>query len=652
MAIELSGKDTLTPDIEAGLYTPLKLEKSRFHKRRLLHAILGLLVVMVALYTLWTKAAPVLGLPLFFALFAPAPVVPVEVFEIIAPLVVPATAYQSSYLLFNETALESGLSAKFKAPAVFNFTQGFMTLNFSVDALAETLAPQVVELTVDGTPIWRSSTPFANADTAVFTSTTKNITDYLSLFHSKAHVEFAVLEGSAPVSVSLELVLFNDTTTAESTAPAPAPVPVSAYFAAQGPASLVVPLQKLVVELPASPFSVELPQLASNVTAARISLFASASKDEVEFYKNDIAALGEPVTKNGPVRQLNVFVGDIYVGTVSPKPTLFHADKLTADAQQLWSPLADSGSFSGFTYDLDLVAVLPLLWEGPQTLSIALVSPVDTANKVPGVPALAHPVSSSTNLLAGSWFVSGSLLAWENPLVQAAAGAVILTNSSQLDLGVAVAPPAVSPWQPKISNQIVRLSIKSLIELIFNFTLLDNSTVSYNVVANSSAVLVLTKNKKESKTPMGPPGTPGKSEDTTKAFYIGSNKFKLDIQDPLTNLTVFSKSIKTAYPLTIDESTKETPALGPSSTFSAKISIDIKTKIDAVAGPALKIDELVTLDDLIGASTDIKVKVSEPGSLPFSREVQAVNGTVVKDLSFGAMDFSGLDLDEDLMGYF
>lgn len=661
MTIRLTGKDKLSNDIEAGVYTPLKVDtdkRPRHSKRYFANCLLGFLLLSAAIYFLHFEVVPgFIVLPAIFSIFAaPAPVIPpVQIFEITPPLTVPASAYVSSQLLFNNSALVDGLKTNYAAPNFFNFTQGFLTLNFSVEAQAVPVSAPVVELTVDGVPIWRSSTPLSKADVAVFTTTTKNVTEFLSLFEENAKVVFSVLEeGNAPVTASLELVLFNDTTAGPAKKAAPVGTPVSAYFSPQGPASLVVPLQKKAVELPAGLFSASLPKLNSNVTTAKISLFVSASKDEVEFYKNDIAALGSPITSNGPARQLNIFVADVYVGTVSPKPTLYHADKLTKDAGQLWTPLTDSGSLSGFTYDIDLVAVLPLLWEGPQNLEIALVSPVDAANKVPGVPALAHPVSATTNLLTGSWFVSGSFLAWENLLVSSAVGAVALTNSSQLDSGVLVVPPVVSPWQPKISNQIIRSTIKSTIESSFNFTLVDNSTASFNVVANSSAVLVLTKQKKESKIPVGPPGSGAeKTEETTSTFYIGSNKFKLGVQDRLTNLTVFSKSVKSSYPLTISENIKSNPITGPSSIFSAKISVDIKAKIDGAAGPSLKIDELVKLDDITGATTDVKVKISEPGALPFSKEVEVVNGVVVKDLSMGSFDFTELpEAIEEFMDYF
>lgn len=654
MPIRLTENDKLTGDIEAGMHRPL--DRSRWSKRVLVNGVLGLLLVTVGLFSLHSRTSSPFGVFAgLLSLFAPvAPVVPpVEVFEIAPPLTVPVSAYNASQLLFEDEELVDGLKAKYKAADVFNFTQGYLTLNFSVGAQPAPVAAPVVELTVAGVPIWRSSTPYARADAAVFSSTSKNVTEYLSLFEENAKVVLSVLEDSTvPVNVSLELVLFNDST-ASTKKLVGTPTPVSAYFASEGPASLVVPLQKKVVELPAEEFSVSLPQVGSNVTALKVSLFVSASKEEAEFYKNNIVGLGSPVTANGPVRQLNVFVGDIYVGTVSPKPTLFHPDLLTEDGQQLWSPLADSGSFTGFTYDVDLVGVLPLLWEAPQTLSIALVSPIDTANKVPGVPAVAHPVSAVSNVLAGTWFVSGSLLAWENPLISFASGDIVLTNSSQLDTGVLVAPPAVSPWQPTIKNQIVRSNIKSTIESLFNFTLADNTTASYTVVTNSSAVLVLTKQEKESKIPVGPPGSGSeKKEDTSSSFYIGGSKLKLEVKDPITNLTIYSKSIKSSYPLSIKESTKDDPITGPTSSFSAEFGYDVKTKIDAKAGPSLKVDELVKLDAIVGATTDVKVKISQPGALPFSREVEVVNGTVVKDLALGFWGSEEVEIAEQFLSDF
>lgn len=650
MAIQLTD-DKL--DIEAGPNTPLNSGKCS--KRKVLNHLLGFLLAAVGLFTFISKTVPEAGFSNIFAAFASfTEKNPVEVFEIVPPLTVPASAYVSSHLLFDDSDVVDGLTAKYDAPDAFNFTQGFLTLNFSVAASPFPVSAPVVELTVDGVPVWRSSTPLARANTEVYTSTTKNVTDLLTLFEKSSEVVFSVLEDSdAAVSASLELVLFDDSVSAPAEKSSGDVAPVASYFISEGPASLIVPLQKKAVELPASEFSISLPQLNSNITSAKIALFASASKDEVEFYKNDIVLSGDTVSGNGPLRQLNVFVSGVYVGTVSPKPTLYHADKLTTDADRFWSPLAESGAFTGFTYDIDLVAVLPLLWEGPQTLDIALVSPVDSAIDAATIPSAAHSVTKTTNLLAGSWFVSGSLLAWENPLVLSSVGEVVWTNSSQLDSGLYVSPPVVSPWQPKVSNTVVKSIINSIIKSLFEFTLVDNTTASYNIVANSSAVLVLDKSKKEIKIPFGRPGF-GYEETKviSAASFVGSTKFKLNVQDAVTNSTVFSKSVRSAYPLSLSEVSRATSKEGTSTTFAANIGIGTETKVDGVAGPSLKIKEIVNLDDNVGATTNVKVEISEPGSLPFSKEVRVINGKVVSSPSSQGGEVEEFQEIEDTMGYF
>lgn len=565
-------------------------------------------------------------------ILAAVPVAPVTVFEVSAPVVIPASAYLYSQTVFNSSALADGLLAKYKAPKTFNFTDAVLELNFTQDAVADPATPPVVELRLGHVALWRLLVPRGRVDVPTVVSTTKNVSEYLSVFTESAKFELAVLEGLAVANVSLTLSLYNDTTKSSgvvSVAPAPA-VAVADILAPSGPASAVIPLAKLVVSLPKETFSVSLPALGANVTAAKISLYVSASDEETEFYKNDIAAVGTPASGNGPVRQLNAFVGGIYIGTVSPKPTLFHADALAPDAAQLFSPVADSGSFVGFTYDLDLVAVLPLLWAGEETLDIVVVSPVDTAIVGPKVP---KPVSATTSVISGSWLVSGNLLTWESPAVLSASGAIVLTNSSQTDSGVAVAPPAISPWAPKISNQVVKLEIKLTIGSLFNFTFADNTTAKYLITANVSSVLVLTKQTNEQKIPVGPPGLGVlKSLSLVKSFYIGGNDFSLDVADAITNTSVYSLERKASYPLSLSLTTKSDPTLGDSSTFSAKVSIELKSKINTKKGPGLKIDELLSIDDITGASTDIKYQELDNGVKLFTREAIAVNGTLISDV--------------------
>lgn len=623
-------------------YTPLNFSSTKPASlpvsRAARYMAMCIVVAFVATFSLYSvpcpKMAQLTNLFGFAGLkpVAPAPVAPVAVFEVAAPVVIPASAYTYTQTVFNASALADGLLAKYKAPKTFNFTDAVLELNFTQDAVADAGTPPVVELRLGHVALWRLLVPMGRADAPTVVSTAKNVSEYLAVFAESAKFELAVLEGLAVANVSLALSLYNDTTKASargSVAPAPA-VSVADILAPSGPASAVVPLAKLVVTLPKETFSVALPALAANVTAAKIALYVSASDEETEFYKNNIAAVGVPASGNGPVRQLNAFVGGIYIGTVSPKPTLFHADALAPDAAQLFSPVADSGSFVGFTYDLDLVAVLPLLWAGEETLDIVVVSPVDAALVGPKVP---KPVSAATNVVAGSWLVSGNLLTWESPAVLSASGEVVVTNSSQTDSGVAVAPPAISPWAPKISNQVVKLEIKLTIGSLFNFTLADNSTAEYLITANVSSVLVLTKQTTEQKIPVGPPGLGVlKSLSLIKSFYIGGNDFSLDVADAATNTSVYSLERKASYPLTLSLTTKSDPTLGDSSTFSAKVSIELKSKINTEKGPGLKIEELLSIDDITGASTDVKYEELDNGVKVFTREAIAVNGTLVSDV--------------------
>lgn len=622
--------DEVSPkDIEAGFYTPLKFEAKP--RRRALKALLVVLLTAVAAFLVYTRVpATSVMVPAMFAMFSLGPEYPfVKLFEVTNEYPVPTGVPVLSLVIFNQSALVDGLKAKYVAPEIFDFTGGFLTLNFS-SAAAEPVSAPVVEISVGGTPIWRSATPLPRKDADVHSSTTKNITEYLSLFASDQKVTFAVLDtGVASISASLELVLFGGASNATVAKPKNG-VSVSSIFTLVGPATHVYPLTKKVVSLPSETFSVTLPKLASNVTAAKVSLFVSAADDEIEFYKKDIAPFGEPVDGNGPVRQLNLFISGVYVGTVSPKPTLFHADKLTDGGAKLWDPIVSSGTYSGFTYDLDLVAVLPLLWAEGQTLDIVIVSPIDESDKVGG--KLPHPVSAVTNVIDGTWYVSGSLLAWESSLVSKSVGAVVASNSTEVDLGVAIESPVASPWQPKISNQIIRSSVESVITSSFNFTLFDNSTANYLILANTSSSLVLNKATKESKRPIGIPGS-GKEfvESEVALFYIAANNYDVKVLEAATSMTLFTKTSLAAYPLNLKSNYESSPFKpAPETTFTGWLTVAVSSSVNGANGPSLRVEEKLKLDDYTGATTEVKFQEATPGKF-FLREVKAENGKVTSD---------------------
>lgn len=650
--IQLNEKDALL-ELETGelplAYNPCKKcdRKSSWMRS------LGLFFVCGLVYHLFHASGVVSANPFhLLAVFAPAPVpvLPVvEVFEIAVPVTLPLGAYAAPELLFDEEPLVDGLSVDFETPEVFNFTGALLTLNFTNNDTTGPVAgksPLVAEISVGDYAIWRTSTPGSRVDATTHSSSVKNVTEFLSLFEANQTVEIAFLEGDATdITVSLELTLFNDTLTAA--APVKGPIAAADLFSASGPATSVVSLGKAVK---GPKFSAVLPQITANTTTAKLSLFAHATEDEVDYYKHDIAAIGGVATANGPIRQLHVFANSVFVGSISPKPTLFHSDLISSNpnASALWSPLADTGSFLGLSYDLDLLPILPFLWAGDVTLDVVVVSPVDTATAGPGVPpALPHPVSA-TPVAAASWFISGNFLTWESSAIVSAVGEVLSAENSQLDSGLLIAPPATSPWQPALKNQIIKSTSKAGIESSLNFTLFDNSTLNYTLQFNASTFAILTKNSKVTTTPVGPPGSGSKiSTGKSTLVSVSGNKLNYEIVDLTSALTVLTKNATYDFPFTLGEESKTTSLApgGPvsSDSLKAEVNSDIKTKINGFTVESYKVKEKLTADAIVGATTDIKVKASAPGELPFSREVEAINGVITKETVASADFLSELE---------
>ncbi|KAF7581897.1 Peptide N-acetyl-beta-D-glucosaminyl asparaginase amidase A family protein [Clavispora lusitaniae] len=612
MAIKL-----LEKDIEAGPYEPIRFSNERRRGCAFVRFLLGSLVSLAALvYLVFSRNTCA-----FHTFFQLAPVAPIESFEVLPPVASSTLTYNVSDIVFDDVQFASSLSAPYNSPSDFNFTGGYMTLNVTAAPSAES-AFSVLEVSVDGVPIWRTATPFPSVDTEVFSSTSKNISEYLSLFEANSTIEISSIEGAGSFALSLEVVLYAEPKSAVAPSKGLA---VSDLFSPQGPASHVFALQDKPVKLPESGFVATLPQVASNVTAAKISLFVSASDEEVEFYKSGVSPAGEPLA-SGPFRQFNLFVSGTYAGTVNPKPTLFHADKLF-DGPNPWTPLVDSGTYSGFAYEVDLVALLPLLWEAEQTLEIIVVSPVQAADATP-VPPPAHPISSVTNIAAGSWTVSGALLVWESALIQSASGNVVSAESSQLDSGTVVSPPKISPWQPQLTNSKASSTSNSSTISSFHFVLSDNTTSSLNVVANTTSLCFLTRQEMVLSTPVGPPGGGLAKEKTSlSSFALSTTKFKLDVQDPATNLTLYSTSTKTALPLSFRLKGEKDVAGATTASYTGKIETDVKKKVNAIAVSSVKIKEEVSGGDAV----DSVVEVSYKKDADYKRKVQSVNGIIISD---------------------
>lgn len=653
MAIQLTEKDDL---LQRQLDLELNKTKSST-SRSLINKLTMLVVGLLGGHLLFLQtpiAENFVGVSFISSLFAPIAPTVVEVFEIQKELVIPVDAFVSNVTIFNGS-LTDGLEFEYSAPTDFNYTGAILSLNFTNNGLTPE-KPVIAEISVGQSPIWRTSTPYAKLNTIATSLTLKNVTEVLSLFEDNQTISLNYLEGdAASVDVQLVLSLFNDTLTAPVPAVPTVPISVESLFSANGPADVIFPLTNAgkPFKLPTDKFSVDLPKLESNVTFAKVELFASASEEEISYFKNDIGAIGAPAT-NGPLRYLNVFINDAYIGSISPKPTLFHSNEISNNdnTTNLWQPLADTGSFQGLSYEIDLVSVLPLLWSTGAKLDIQVVSPISSANKAPGIPAaLPHPVLPNTNeITTGSWLLSGNLLAWESNVISNAIGEVLFGESSQLDSAILIAPPATTPWQPSIKNQIVKTTIDTGVISQLNFTLFDNSTVNYTVEFNSSVHAFLSKQTKEIKKVAGPPGSGlGSTTKSTALTLITGIKFDYGVLDTATNLTLLTKNQTLDFPFTFSETSIDsvTAIKGPSSTQSVKAEInsDIKTKLNGFKIDAYKVKEKVSLDEIIGATTDIKVQIQDVGELPFSREVEATNGVITKDTDVSSLS-EDLKLDD------
>ncbi|CUM64191.1 uncharacterized protein PRCAT00001785001 [Priceomyces carsonii] len=611
--IQLSDKDLLLAnDLENNgeVVFPLAPKKSPLRKVMnfasiFMASVMGLMLLSNQVSNELTL--PVAGIFGFLAPKEPALAV-VNIFEIETPL--NAVTVASSQVVFNDTLVD-GLSGKFKTSEDLNYTGAFLTLNLTNNLLENTTTPLVFEITADEYPIWRSSAPFGKDNTVTVSSTTKNVSEYLSLFESKRSFAVSILEGDATgIDIILEVSLTNDTIPANDK-----PFNPSDIFIAEGPASSVFALSKAgkPYNLPnTDKFSISLPQLSTNSTAAKIEFFASASNEEKDYFK----------TETAPLRYLNVFVNDVYVGSVNPKPVLYHPEGLSEDAHKNFDPLVDYGTFTGLTYEINLLSVLPLLWEGDATVDVYVVSP--TIDFTPGIPALPKPITKGANeITADSWFISGNLLAWESQNVTTSSGVVVDSAAIEITTGVLTSPPPVSPWTPKIKNEFVKDLIVSNVSSIVNFEFSDNTTVTYNITANSSINSILTKQEKSKQTKVGPPfgAGPVTTTDSLSLVLINNNKLSFDIVDNSTALSILSYKSESSFPVTLDITTKSSPVEGNSTDLRCDIKSKSSDSINGTIVNDFEVKEHLSSSVIIGLLTDVKYTDND-----FKREVQVVNG--------------------------
>lgn len=569
------------------------------------------LVPTTALYAM-DKVNPLMMLVKPTEPVAPAPV---AVFEVVKSVAAPLSAYVAKQTLFNETAFVDAVTADFETPEVFNFTGGLMTLNVSTSGAH---VPVVAEVAVGGYPVWRFSTPNPLGLSANSTNS-KNITEYLSLFEQNQEVSVSLIEGplAGNVNVSLGLTFYNDTLlTTVPAAPIATPIDMAQVFAANGPADYIQSLTNggKPFQIPQESFSATIDQLPGNVTVAKLVVWASASKEEVAYYRNAISNV--PGTEGtGPLRNLNVYIDSVLVSTISPNPALFNAHKLgkSADSSKLWSPVAASGAFNAIPYEVDLTSVLPLLWESSATVSIEVVSPVKVSTI--GAPTIPGPVVPGKDVITASgWDLSANLLAWSSEFVVSSVGALVGSDSLQTGTGILVQPPMGG-----ITNQIVRAGIDAGVISQLNLTLVDGTTHNLTSTFNSSSSSVSVKTTRLA----------GAAEGLS---LIDSVKENLALEELVGGIstTVLTRNNSIAYPLILKETLATMmPPMNASLEVSLATSVNQKTNKKSTLLVSSKQNSTI---DALTYSTDTSVfEVDASSPVPFSRKVTAENGIITKD---------------------
>ena len=345
---------------------------------------------------------------------------------------IPLEAKVMNTTVYEKQKLVNGLSATFSKFEDFEFDSVFLTLNFTNND-NDTENVNVIEISIDGHPVWRTSPPLSKVGTTTYSSTSKDISKYISLFgKSSNQFKVQILEGSHDkISFALALTLAN---CGKEKPVIGSPITVSSLFNSTEPANDIIALTKSNGEVfdfsKNDKFLVELPKFSGKTFAAKLELFVSAGKSDVEFFI---------LNRNSPFRLLNIFINEQLIATISPNPILFHSNSIIPSAYS--GPIAPFGSFTGFSYEVNLANVLPILWGQKSTLEVQLVSPVNDMFPLEienvfsqkdnyGVndfrfSSPAKPIMKGDNQANTEWYVSGNIFLWENKDILTSQGEIL-----------------------------------------------------------------------------------------------------------------------------------------------------------------------------------------------------------------------------------
>ncbi|KAK6201586.1 uncharacterized protein RJT21DRAFT_36006 [Scheffersomyces amazonensis] len=560
------------------------------------------------------------------------------IYEIQPPVELSNFKEYNTTILFDEEELKDGLVNHFKIPHPSHgrFNGAFLTLNFTnKNVVSEVISDSfaVIEISIDGHPVWRTSTPYGDTDSFSFSSSYSNISDYISILssHGKHHkknrsskheVSIAVLEGSISlVDVSLSLTLTKSEHSKNHSEEKNKIISAQDIFLSSKPASNVIALvnedKKFFTVPNKDQFKINLPKISSSFTIAKLNLFISATAEEIGYFKND----------DDPIRHLNVFIGGNYVSTIIPKASLFHTESISKVLPDDFNPVVDFGNFVGLTYEVDLINVLPLLWNADKEegvdLEIFVASPINDLSSQ-RLHSISEPITKdSTQSVKDSWFISGNLLLWNNNrLISKSHGEVIAPSTKQTSSGVFRNPPKFSPWQPTLKDEVAEHRISANSTSSYQFKLHNNETLNFTVASKLSTYNVLTKHERIITRGFG-------SKTTTTDLglvYISSKEEEVEITDNLTNSTSLKLGSSTSFPINLSETKIESGSLPDD--ISVKVVLDSKYQVSLNGEVVNKIKVQENIVDRPEGSPIISVHYQNND---FKKSVSIVNGNVVEN---------------------
>ncbi|CAK7891205.1 hypothetical protein CAAN1_01S02476 [[Candida] anglica] len=597
---------------------------------------------------------------------------PTEVFAVSFPLLenpVYGTPVHSSILVNHTFGNSWGhpAIANYSPPAGVKFNKVVLTLNTSVTGVQY---DRLANLFVGGAQIWRTSTAEPGGK-EVFSSFSKDVSKYLSLFTKDSKVVFQLdnlltprLTGSFDVQLIAHFydspIIVSESGNVKSVSPYGNGTKYDLLSHTQ-PASSVFPLissgsnsgKPPLAYLPSDKIHVNLPTFSQNTTRLTLSVFVSGNSaeefwytDVLEQYTHRFDQYGKTLLGHGPVRIVNIFFNGEKIATQSPQPFIFTGGISPA----LWSPTVAIDAFDLPSIEVDLTALLPLLWEN-QSVEDRFIE-IEVSNGYDELSSTTTPQGG----IAENWITSANVLSYENSKVVGATGEI-----KNITDDIDITTFAISPPFSGFLQQIIHGKAFAEITSSLNFTLVDGSILDTTISSFTEASITNIQSYKSfgEKQSLVHVGGSEKSitfvDNSIDEDSLSTVMKKKHKDHKLANNTISQVNTSYAYPL-VAQLTEKNYTVIPGHVnieYDVQLSVvkGLEVSIDGTKAHKIKNEQngtstyFITSDGNHGSgSLDTKYKVLSDSPLPlfnYERDVSAVNGTVLSDVVKGGFKKSG-----------